>query len=110
MFRRCGSGVLLANPVCSDTAGQSTVTRAAIGDLALALDPSNAEALNNRGVALLALGQSAAARQDFKRALSIDPCQVNARTNLARLGINNGRLAKQPAYGRPPPPLSAKNQ
>jgi Flp pilus assembly protein TadD len=53
---------------------------------ALALAPRNAEALNNRGAALLALGQKDAAVQDFERALAIDPCQFNARLNLKRLG------------------------
>jgi tetratricopeptide (TPR) repeat protein len=55
---------------------------------ALALDPASAEALNNRGVALFALGQADAARKDFERALAIDPCQSNARANLARLGVS----------------------
>jgi Flp pilus assembly protein TadD len=55
---------------------------------ALALEPRSAAALSNRGAALLALGQSDAARQDFERALAIDECQPEARANLARLGIN----------------------
>jgi len=54
---------------------------------ALALNPSSADALNNRGAALLALGQANAARQDFERALAINPCQPNARENLAHMGI-----------------------
>jgi Flp pilus assembly protein TadD len=53
----------------------------------LALDPRSAEALNNRGAALLALNQKEAARADFERALAIDPCQFNARLNLQRLGV-----------------------
>lgn len=56
---------------------------------ALALEPSNAAAHSNRGVALLMLGQSAAARSDFERALSLDRCQFDARLNLLRLGIPN---------------------
>src|SRR5262249_44701146 len=54
---------------------------------ALALAPRSAEALNNRGAALLALKQRDAAVQDFESALTVDPCQFNARLNLARLGI-----------------------
>ena len=53
---------------------------------ALALKPSNAMALNNRGVALAALGQKEAARADFERALQVDPCFVDAVGNLGRLG------------------------
>jgi tetratricopeptide (TPR) repeat protein len=55
---------------------------------ALALEPGSAEALNNRGVALRAMGRNDAARQDFERALAIDPCQHDARANLASLGVN----------------------
>ena len=54
---------------------------------ALALQPHSAEAYNNRGVALLLLGQRDAARTDFDRALRIDPCQPDARLNLSRLGV-----------------------
>jgi len=55
---------------------------------ALALAPSSADALNNRGAALAALDQKDAARQDFERALAIDPCQFHARLNLQHLGIS----------------------
>ena len=54
---------------------------------ALALSPRSADAFNNRGAALLALDQRQAAREDFERALAIDPCQFDARLNLLRLGI-----------------------
>ncbi len=60
---------------------------------ALALSPRSAEALNNRGAALLALDQRETAQQDFERALALDPCQFDARLNLHRLGIS-----------KPPPP------
>jgi len=53
---------------------------------ALALDPRSASAFNNRGAALLALGQRDAARQDFERALKLDPSLAEARENLARSG------------------------
>ena len=54
----------------------------------LALTPRSADALNNRGAALLALNQREAATQDFERALDLDPCQFNARLNLRHLGIS----------------------
>ena len=41
--------------------------------------------LNNRGVALEALGQSEAARLDFERALALDPDLAEARENLEKL-------------------------
>ncbi|MBL8213535.1 MAG: hypothetical protein JNK87_22645 [Bryobacterales bacterium] len=53
---------------------------------ALALEPANARAVNNRGVALDRMGQREAALADFHRALSLDPCLFDARLNLKRLG------------------------
>ena len=53
----------------------------------LALAPHSADAFNNRGAALLALDQKQAAREDFERALAIDPCGFNPRLNLRRMGI-----------------------
>jgi Tfp pilus assembly protein PilF len=41
--------------------------------------------MNNRGVALLALGQTEAARADFERALRALPSLAEARENLAKL-------------------------
>jgi len=52
---------------------------------ALALNPTNAQYMNNRGVALQALGQIEAARADFLRALAFDPNLNEARENLAKL-------------------------
>lgn len=52
----------------------------------LALQPNDANALNNRGAALLALKQEHAARLDFERALQIDPCVMAARKNLEMIG------------------------
>jgi tetratricopeptide (TPR) repeat protein len=52
---------------------------------ALALDPMNAQYVNNRGVALEAMGQTEAARADFIRALQLDPKLTDARENLAKL-------------------------
>jgi protein O-mannosyl-transferase len=52
---------------------------------ALALDPTNAQYMNNRGVALQALGQTEAARADFARALAFNPKLTEAKENLAKL-------------------------
>jgi Flp pilus assembly protein TadD len=52
---------------------------------ALALAPMDARNMNNRGVALLALGQTEAARADFERALRTLPSLAEARDNLAKL-------------------------
>jgi Flp pilus assembly protein TadD len=60
---------------------------------ALALAPKSPEALSNRGVALLLLKQSDAARQDFERALKIEPCFWDARYNLKRMGVDAGTPA-----------------
>ena len=49
------------------------------------LDPRDARNLNNRGVVLQALWQTEAARQDFQRALEIDPNLTEARENLQKL-------------------------
>lgn len=54
---------------------------------ALALAPGQARHLQNRGAALLALGQPEAARADFEAALQRDPCLKPARENLVRLGL-----------------------
>jgi len=65
---------------------------------ALALSPRDANALNNRGAALLALKQQQAARHDFTEALQIDPCLAAARRNLQGLGTST----------LPPCPATAK--
>jgi len=49
---------------------------------ALALSPRDAEAFNNRGVALQALGKAYAARRGFEYALHFDPCLLDPRYNL----------------------------
>ena len=53
---------------------------------AVAADPRDALSFNNRGVAFQMLGQTAAARADFERALEIKPGFAEARQNLAKLG------------------------
>lgn len=50
--------------------------------VALARNPHDPRAINNRGAALLALGQEDPAKLDFERALQIDPCFADARRNL----------------------------
>lgn len=54
---------------------------------AVAMNPQNALAFNNRGVALAALGQEPAAAADFEHALALDPHFAEARENLKRLGV-----------------------
>ena len=54
---------------------------------ALALKPNDPATLNNRGIALAALGQIDAAKADFEHALQQDPCQKDAAANLSRLGF-----------------------
>jgi Flp pilus assembly protein TadD len=54
---------------------------------AVAMNPQNALAFNNRGVALAALGEEPAAAADFEHALALDPHFAEARENLKRLGV-----------------------
>jgi tetratricopeptide (TPR) repeat protein len=54
---------------------------------AVAMNPRNALAFNNRGVALTALGQTPAAAMDFEHALRLDPHLAEAQENLKRLGV-----------------------
>jgi hypothetical protein len=44
-------------------------------------------AMHNRGLALLLLKQTDAARGDFERALQKDPCLFDAIWNLRKLGV-----------------------
>ena len=54
---------------------------------AVAMNPRNATAFNNRGVTLAALGQFPAAAADFQHALALEPHFAEARENLKRLGV-----------------------
>ncbi len=54
---------------------------------ALALRPNDPLAINNRGVAMLRLGLREPALSDFRRALELDPCYFDARSNLRKAGI-----------------------
>ena len=62
--------------------GQPATALAEFGKV-LGKRPGNPHAINNRGVALRALGQEDAAKQDFARALKINPCLAEARQNLS---------------------------
>lgn len=54
---------------------------------ALAIEPNQARHMQNRGVALMVLGQRDAAIEDFQRAVERDPCLAIAKDNLKRLGV-----------------------
>jgi hypothetical protein len=57
------------------------------------LDVVRLDLLNNRGFACASLGDTAAARDSWRRALAIDPAFASAALNLARLDAPAGRLA-----------------
>ena len=61
--------------------GQPAMALAEFGKV-LGQLPDDPHAINNRGVALLSLGQADAAKQDFERALKLNPCLEEARQNL----------------------------
>jgi hypothetical protein len=69
-------------------------------DRALALLPASGldvvrlDLLNNRGFACASLGDTASARDSWKRALAIDPAFASAALNLARFDAPAGRLAE----------------
>jgi len=63
---------------------------------ALALDPNDPKAINNRAVALAMLGAREAAIAEFQRALEKDACLSDARDNLVRLGVVSAAPAKCP--------------
>ncbi|MGC1932772.1 MAG: tetratricopeptide repeat protein, partial [Candidatus Nitrosopolaris sp.] len=63
-------------------------------DKALTVDPSDENALNNKGAALYKLGNHTGAIEYFNKALAIDPHDVNALNNkgaaLNSLGNHTG--------------------
>jgi tetratricopeptide (TPR) repeat protein len=61
---------------------------------ATGLDVVRLELLNNRGFASASLGDTAAARDSWRRALAIDPAFASAALNLARLDAPAGRLSE----------------
>lgn len=71
------------------TQGQPALALAEFGKV-LGQRPDDAHAINNRGVALLSLGQADAAKQDFERALKLNPCLEEARANLGLAACGRG--------------------
>ncbi len=63
-------------------------------DAALRLDPNNATAYAYRGTANMALRKTAAAKEDFLRAIALDPGNAIAAAGLGRLGTEP-RLVKE---------------
>jgi tetratricopeptide (TPR) repeat protein len=61
-------------------------------DRAIALDPTNARAFNNRGLAHAALGQNDQALADYARAVQLDPGYVRAHRNRLNLLEQRGDL------------------
>jgi len=59
-------------------------------DRALSLDPSDAQAHNNRGLVKARLGDVAGARVDFERALQLQPGLSEAERNLRLLNAGAG--------------------
>lgn len=64
-------------------------------DQALALKPEYRSALVAQGIARLALGLTAAARESFETALRIDPTDLPARLGLARVLGAEGKVAQE---------------
>ena len=58
-----------------------------------ALNPRDSELLSNLGVASIELDQPRAALRAYRRALELDPHNVNARVNAAELLLERGRLS-----------------
>jgi tetratricopeptide (TPR) repeat protein len=65
----------------SPTGPSAAAVRPAVSDLsrAIALDPKNADAYFNRGVAQFAQSDMAAALADFEKVLELDPANADAR-------------------------------
>jgi Flp pilus assembly protein TadD len=70
------------------------------------LDPSNARAVGNLAVAYEALGRFEEAQATYKRALEIDPGNVEIKRNQARFeeffaGYKSGKALATPASAQP---------
>jgi tetratricopeptide (TPR) repeat protein len=63
---------------------------------ALSLAPEDVAALNNHAAALAALGNRAAAIEEFRRVLRLDPCWASARSNLMQMGVTHNGACQAP--------------
>ena len=61
-------------------------------DVAIKLDPSHAEAYNDRGAAYFHLGQFAPALADFEHAIALDPEYVKPYLNRGAVYVEPGQL------------------
>lgn len=59
----------------------------------LTLDPGQADAHNNMGLALAALGRTAEAVEHYHRALSLNSRHFQAQSNLGVIAVHQGRIA-----------------
>jgi tetratricopeptide (TPR) repeat protein len=78
-------------------------------DTAIALDPSNARAFNNRALAYVALGQADQALADYAAAIKLDPSYLRAYENRLRLLEQRGDLKGMAADYRQLAALDSKN-
>lgn len=95
-----GAGTRLALGRGFEAAGQFEPAAQQYAE-ALALEPENVDALHRRGVALLALGRDAEARESLERAVSLAPEQKLISMNLARARARTTRSAEPPALPSP---------
>jgi Flp pilus assembly protein TadD len=72
--------------------GRAADARAEL-EIASAAEPANADYADNLGVACLTLGDTAAARTAFDRAVALDPGNEEALYYAARLRLNAGERA-----------------
>jgi len=78
-------------------------------DKAIALDPSNARAFNNRALAYAALGKPDQALADYAAAIKLDPAYLRAYENRLRLLEQRGDLTGMAADYRQLAALDPKN-
>jgi len=64
--------------------------------------PPDAQALVNHGAALYLTGEIRRAEQQFRRALELDPCNFDARNNLALMAAQQGDRARLHRLAEPP--------
>ena len=63
-------------------------------EVAAMMQPENQRIINNMGFAFSMMGENSKARQQYLKALSIDPGYAPARANLAGLLLESGELSK----------------